>query len=183
MIAVVKDTATPEQLDHFVSWIHGKGLDAHVSKGYNATIVGLVGDTTQIDPYLIEGMDIIERVQRVSEPFKKANRKFHPLDTVVDCGHGVKIGGGTFHVIAGPCSVEGENLISIARQVKTAGATLLRGGAYKPRTSPNDYQGMGEKGLDLLCEARDAHRDRDHGPSRRRHFRVSRHRSLADRRP
>ncbi len=155
MIAVVKDTATPEQLDHFVSWIHGKGLDAHVSKGYNATIVGLVGDTTQIDPYLIEGMDIIERVQRVSEPFKKANRKFHPLDTVVDCGHGVKIGGGTFHVIAGPCSVEGENLISIARQVKAAGATLLRGGAYKPRTSPYAYQGMGEKGLDLLCEARD----------------------------
>lgn len=155
MIAVVKDTATPEQLDHFVSWIHGKGLDAHVSKGYNATIVGLVGDTTQIDPYLIEGMDIIERVQRVSEPFKKANRKFHPLDTVVDCGHGVKIGGGTFHVIAGPCSVEGENLINIARQVKAAGATLLRGGAYKPRTSPYAYQGMGEKGLDLLCEARD----------------------------
>ncbi|MDD7199242.1 3-deoxy-7-phosphoheptulonate synthase [Parafannyhessea umbonata] len=153
MIAVVKDTATPEQLDHFVSWIHGKGLDAHVSKGYNATIVGLVGDTTQIDPYLIEGMDIIERVQRVSEPFKKANRKFHPLDTVVDCGHGVLVGGGNFQVIAGPCSVEGKGLIDIARAVKRAGATMLRGGAYKPRTSPYSYQGMGEKGLDILLEA------------------------------
>ena len=155
MIAVVKDTATQEQIDHFVSWIHGKGLDTHISRGNNVTIIGLVGDTTQIDPYLIEGMDIIDRVQRVSEPFKKANRKFHPLDTVIDCGHGVKIGGGTFHVIAGPCSVEGENLIKIAREVKAAGATLLRGGAYKPRTSPYAYQGMGEEGLDLLCEARD----------------------------
>ena len=155
MIAVVKDTATPEQVDHFVSWIEGKGLSAHISKGDNTTIIGLVGDTTQVDPYLIEGMDIIERVQRVSEPFKRANRKFHPLDTVVDCGHGVKVGGGTFNVIAGPCSVEGDNLIRIAREVKAAGATMLRGGAYKPRTSPYAYQGMGEKGLDILCAARD----------------------------
>ena len=153
MIAVVKDTATPEQVDHFVSWIEGKGLSAHISKGDNTTIIGLVGDTTQVDPYLIEGMDIIERVQRVSEPFKRANRKFHPLDTVVDCGHGVKVGGGTFNVIAGPCSVEGDNLIRIAREVKAAGATMLRGGAYKPRTSPYAYQGMGERGLDLLMEA------------------------------
>ena len=155
MIAVVKDTATSEQVDHFVSWIEGKGLSAHISKGDNTTIIGLVGDTTQVDPYLIEGMDIIERVQRVSEPFKRANRKFHPLDTVVDCGHGVKVGGGTFNVIAGPCSVEGDNLIRIAREVKAAGATMLRGGAYKPRTSPYAYQGMGEKGLDILCAARD----------------------------
>ena len=153
MIAVVKDTATPEQVGHFVSWIESKGLSAHISKGDNTTIIGLVGDTTQVDPYLIEGMDIIERVQRVSEPFKRANRKFHPLDTVVDCGHGVKVGGGTFNVIAGPCSVEGDNLIRIAREVKAAGATMLRGGAYKPRTSPYAYQGMGEKGLDLLMEA------------------------------
>lgn len=155
MIAVVKGTTTQAQLDHFVGWIRAKGLEAHISKGNNETIVGLVGDTTQIDPYLIEGMDIIERVQRVSEPFKKANRKFHPLDTVIDCGHGVKIGGGNFNVIAGPCSVEGDNLIRIAREVKAAGATLLRGGAYKPRTSPYAYQGMGEEGLDLLCAARD----------------------------
>ena len=99
-------------------------------------------------------MDIVERVQRVSEPFKKANRKFHPADSVIDFGNGIKIGGGNFQVIAGPCSVEGENLIRIARRVKAAGATMLRGGAYKPRTSPYAYQGMGPAGLDLLCEAR-----------------------------
>ena len=98
-------------------------------------------------------MDIIERVQRVTEPFKKANRKFHPEDTVVDCGHGVLIGGGHFQVMAGPCSVEGDNLFTIARACKEAGATILRGGAYKPRTSPYTSQGMGERGLDLLKEA------------------------------
>lgn len=155
MIAVVKESASTEQIDQFVNWLQAKGLAAHISKGNDETIIGLVGDTTQIDPFLIESMDIIERVQRVSEPFKKANRKFHPLDTVVDCGHGVKIGGGNFHVIAGPCSVEGDNLIEIARKVKAAGATLLRGGAYKPRTSPYAYQGMGAEGLDLLVAARD----------------------------
>ena len=155
MIAVVKQSATEEQIADFVGWIHSKGLKTDVSKGDNETIIGLVGDTTQVDPFLIESMDIIERVQRVSEPFKKANRKFHPEDTVVDCGHGVKIGGGHFQVIAGPCSVEGENLIRIARRVKAAGATMLRGGAFKPRTSPYAYQGMGAAGLDLLREAAD----------------------------
>ena len=98
-------------------------------------------------------MDIVERVQRVSEPFKLANRKFHPEDTVVDCGHGVLVGGGNFQVIAGPCSVEGDNLMGIARAVRAAGATMLRGGAFKPRTSPYTSQGMGERGLDLLMEA------------------------------
>ncbi|MBQ6411161.1 MAG: 3-deoxy-7-phosphoheptulonate synthase, partial [Atopobiaceae bacterium] len=130
-------------------------LRVNVSKGDAETIIGIIGDTSRIDPFLLESMDIVERVQRVSEPFKKANRKFHPEDTVVDCGHGVKIGGGHFAVIAGPCSVEGDNLIEIARRVKAAGATMLRGGAYKPRTSPYSYQGMGERGLDLLCAARD----------------------------
>ena len=153
MIAVVKETATQDQLDHFVKWIEGRGFKTNVSQGDNETIVGIIGDTTQIDPFLLESMDIIERVQRVSEPFKKANRKFHPEDTVVDCGHGVKIGGGNFQVIAGPCSVEGKNLFEIARAVKASGATMLRGGAYKPRTSPYSYQGMGERGLDLLAEA------------------------------
>lgn len=153
MIAVVKESATEDQIGHFVDWIEGKGLRADISKGTGETIIGLVGDTTQIDPFLVESMDIIDRVQRVSEPFKRANRKFHPLDTVVDCGHGVKVGGGTFNVIAGPCSVEGDNLIRIAREVKAAGATMLRGGAYKPRTSPYAYQGMGKRGLDLLMEA------------------------------
>jgi len=153
MIAIVKETATQDQLDHFVSWIEGRGFKTNVSQGDNETIVGIIGDTTQIDPFLLESMDIIERVQRVSEPFKKANRKFHPEDSVIDCGHGVLIGGGHFQVMAGPCSVEGGNLIKIARLVKTSGATMLRGGAYKPRTSPYSYQGMGEEGLDLLLEA------------------------------
>ena len=153
MIAIVKDSATPEQLDHFVRWIEDRGFKTNVSKGENETIVGIIGDTTQIDPFLLESMDIIDQVRRVSEPFKKANRKFHPEDTVVDCGHGVKIGGGNFQVIAGPCSVEGDSLLTIARAVKAAGATMLRGGAYKPRTSPYSFQGMGEKGLDILMEA------------------------------
>ena len=153
MIAIVKPSATPEQLQHFVRWIEGRGFSTNVSRGDNETIVGIIGDTTQIDPFLLESMDIIERVQRVSEPFKKANRKFHPEDTVIDCGHGVLVGGGHFQVMAGPCSVEGKNLIQIAREVKAAGATILRGGAYKPRTSPYAYQGMGEEGLDLLLEA------------------------------
>ncbi len=153
MIAVVKQTATEEQLAHFISWIEDRGFKTHVSKGDNETIVGIIGDTTQIDPFLLESMSIIERVQRVSEPFKKANRKFHPEDTVVDCGHGVLIGGGNFQVMAGPCSVEGDNLIQIAKAAKAAGATMLRGGAYKPRTSPYAFQGMGAHGLDLLLEA------------------------------
>ena len=153
MIAVVNEKATPEQLDHFVKWIEDRGYKTNVSPGDEETIVGIIGDTSKIDPFLLESMDIIERVQRVTEPFKQANRKFHPEDTVVDCGHGVLVGGGNFQVMAGPCSVEGDNLIRIARAVKAAGATILRGGAYKPRTSPYAYQGMGEKGLDLLMEA------------------------------
>ncbi|WP_417118607.1 3-deoxy-7-phosphoheptulonate synthase [Olsenella phocaeensis] len=153
MIVIVKESATPEQLDHFVSWIEDRGFRTNVSHGENETIVGIIGDTTRIDPFLLESMDIIDQVRRVSEPFKKANRKFHPADTVVDCGHGVLLGGGNFQVIAGPCSVEGANLMDIARAVKSAGAGLLRGGAYKPRTSPYSYQGMGERGLNLLMEA------------------------------
>ena len=152
MIAVVKNTATDEQLSHFVKWIEDRGYKTNVSPGDEETIVGIIGDTTKIDPFLLESMDIIERVQRVTEPFKKANRKFHPEDTVVDCGHGVLIGGGHFQVMAGPCSVEGENLKTIARACKQAGATILRGGAFKPRTSPYTSQGMGERGIDLLME-------------------------------
>lgn len=155
MIAILRKDVSNRAVDHIVSWIETKGLSCDVSRGENETIIGLVGDTTKIDPFLLESMDVVERVQRVSEPFKKANRKFHPDDTVVDCGHGVLVGGNNFQVIAGPCSVEGDNLIRIARRVKAAGATMLRGGAYKPRTSPYAYQGMGEKGLDLLREAAD----------------------------
>ena len=153
MIAVVKDSATTDQLDHLVRWIEERGFKTNVSQGDNETLVGIIGDTTRIDPFILESMDIVERVQRVSEPYKLANRKFHPEDTVVDCGHGVLVGGGHFQVIAGPCSVEGENLIQIARSVRAAGATMLRGGAFKPRTSPYTSQGMGAEGLDLLMEA------------------------------
>lgn len=155
MIAILKKGASDQSVSHLVSWIHKKGLDTHISRGKEETIIGLVGDTSRIDPFLLESMDIVDQVKRVSEPFKKANRKFHPEDTSVDCGHGVKIGAGHFQVIAGPCSVEGENLIRIARRVKEAGATMLRGGAFKPRTSPYAYQGMGAEGLDLLREAAD----------------------------
>ncbi len=154
MIAVLKPTISDEQLSHLVTWIESKDLQAHISRGESEIIVGLVGDTTQIDPFLLESMDIVERVQRVSESFKKANRKFHPQDTIVDCGYGVKIGGGHFAVIAGPSAVEGANLIDICRATKASGATIIRGGAYKPRSSPYSNQGMGRAGLDLLCEAR-----------------------------
>lgn len=153
MIAIVKDTATEAQLDHFVNWIEGRGFKTNISRGEHETIVGIIGDTTLIDPFLLESMEIVEQVKRVTEPFKKANRKFHPADSIIDCGHGVRIGGGNFQVIAGPCSVEGEGLLTIARAVKKAGATMLRGGAYKPRTSPYSHQGMGPTGLDLLMEA------------------------------
>ena len=153
MIAIVKGSASSEQLAHFIGWIEDRGFKTDVSRGESETIVGIIGDTTQIDPFLLESMDIVDQVRRVTEPFKKANRKFHPQDSVIECGHGVRVGAGSFQVIAGPCSVEGENLLSIARAVKEAGATMLRGGAYKPRTSPYAYQGMGERGLDLLLEA------------------------------
>lgn len=153
MIAILRKTASDEAVEQLVRWIEKKGLKTDVSRGENEIVIGLVGDTTVIDPFLLESMDIVDRVQRVSEPFKKANRKFHPADTVVDCGHGVLIGGGNFQVIAGPCSVEGDNLVRIARRVRAAGATMLRGGAYKPRTSPYAYQGMGERGLDILLDA------------------------------
>lgn len=155
MIAILKKEVSPEAVSHLVNWIERKGLSTDISRGKTETIIGIVGDTTRIDPFLLESMDIVDRVQRVSEPFKKANRKFHPEDSCVDCGHGVKIGAGHFQVIAGPCSVEGENLIKIARRVHASGASMLRGGAFKPRTSPYAYQGMGEKGLDLLREAAD----------------------------
>ena len=153
MIAIVKKDAPQDAVNHLIGWIEKKGLSCDVSRGENETVIGLVGDTTKIDPFLLESMDIVERVQRVSEPFKKANRKFHPEDSVIDCGHGVLVGGGHFQVIAGPCSVEGPNLKRIARRVKGAGATMLRGGAFKPRTSPYSFQGMGAAGLDLLRDA------------------------------
>ena len=154
MIAVLKNTATKEQIDNLVGWFEDQGLKVNDSKGDYCTVIGLIGDTTKIDIEMLQGLDIIDSVTRVSEPFKKANRKFHPEDTVIDCG-GVLIGGGNFAVMAGPCSVESrEQIIETAKAVKDAGATMLRGGAFKPRTSPYDFQGLKEKGIELLLEAK-----------------------------
>lgn len=155
MIAVLKETATEQQITNLVNWFESQGLKVNRSQGDFVTILGLIGDTTKIDIDLLRGLDIIDNVMRISEPFKKANRKFHPEDTVVDIG-GVKIGGGNFAVMAGPCSVENEEqIIETAKAVKAAGATLLRGGAYKPRTSPYDFQGLHEEGIKLLIKARE----------------------------
>ena len=154
MIAVLKNTATKEQIDNLVGWFEDQGLKVNESKGDYCTVIGLIGDTTKIDIEMLQGLDIIDSVTRVSEPFKKAKRKFHPEDTVIDCG-GVLIGGGNFAVMAGPCSVESrEQIIETAKAVKDAGATMLRGGAFKPRTSPYDFQGLKEKGIELLLEAK-----------------------------
>lgn len=150
MIAILKHGTTPEQTGHLVQWLKNMNLDVHISQGKEVTILGLVGDTSRVDMELLNSLEIVETVKRVSEPFKQANRKFHPQDTVVEAG-GSKIGGGYFGLIAGPCSVESEEqLIGIARQVKEAGANFLRGGAFKPRTSPYAFQGLGAEGLKLL---------------------------------
>ncbi|MCR5049209.1 MAG: 3-deoxy-7-phosphoheptulonate synthase [Saccharofermentans sp.] len=155
MIAVLKETATEQQIVNLVNWFESQGLKVNRSQGDFVTILGLIGDTTKIDIDLLRGLDIIDNVMRISEPFKKANRKFHPEDSIVDIG-GVKIGGGNFAVMAGPCSVESEEqIIETAKAVKAAGATLLRGGAYKPRTSPYDFQGLHEEGIRLLIKARE----------------------------
>ncbi|MBP3809415.1 MAG: 3-deoxy-7-phosphoheptulonate synthase [Clostridiales bacterium] len=155
MIAVLKETATEQQITNLVNWFESQGLKVNRSQGDFVTILGLIGDTTKIDIDLLRGLDIIDNVMRISEPFKKANRKFHPEDSIVDIG-GVKIGGGNFAVMAGPCSVENEEqIIETAKAVKAAGATLLRGGAYKPRTSPYDFQGLHEEGIRLLIKARE----------------------------
>ena len=160
MIAVLKQGTTPDQLDHLVDWLKRMNLDVHVSEGKEVTILGLIGDTSKVDMELLGSLEIVQSVKRVSEPFKQVNRKFHPKDTVIEIGSGentVKIGGGYFAMIAGPCSVETEDqIIEVATRVKEAGANILRGGAFKPRTSPYAFQGLGEKGLDLLRAARAA---------------------------
>ena len=156
MIIVLKENPDQKQLNNLTDWLKGMGLDIHWSKGESTTIMGLVGDTTKVDMALIEALDIVERVARIQEPFKNANRKFHPLDTVIDIG-GAKIGGGHFQVIAGPCSVEStEQICGVAVDVKAAGAGLLRGGAFKPRTSPYAFQGLRAKGIEMLEAAKEA---------------------------
>ena len=154
MIAVLKKETTKQQLDSLTSWLKSQGLDVHISEGKYQTIVGLVGDVAKIDDELLSSLEMVETVKRISEPFKSANRKFHPDDTVIEVGN-TKIGDGNFAIIAGPCSVESEEqIVEIAKSVKASGATMLRGGAFKPRTSPYDFQGLRGDGIELLLEAK-----------------------------
>ena len=154
MIAVLKHGTTKEQTQHLVRWLKAMDLDVHISEGAEVTVLGLIGDTTRVDMDLLGSLEIISSVKRVSEPFKQANRKFHPQDTVIQVGD-VKIGGGHFAMMAGPCSVESEEqIICVAQAVKASGASILRGGAFKPRTSPYAFQGMKAEGIRLLLEAK-----------------------------
>lgn len=154
MIAVLKQGTTEKQIENLSSWIKTQGLDVHISRGSTHTVLGLVGDTSKIDEELLSSLDIVDTVKRISEPFKSANRKFHPDDSVIEVGN-TSVGGNIFAVIAGPCSVENENqVMEIAKAVKAAGATMLRGGAFKPRTSPYDFQGLKADGIELLIRAK-----------------------------
>ena len=160
MIAVLKSGVTKTQRDNLVHWLESQNVRVHISEGEVQTVLGLIGDTSNIDIDLLSGLEIIENVTRISEPFKSANRRFHPDDTVIEVGKGenkVKIGGGHFCIMAGPCSVESEEqILAIAQSVKASGANMLRGGAFKPRTSPYDFQGLRAEGLQLLLKAREA---------------------------
>ena len=156
MIVIFKQNANQKDIESLCRGFEANGLSIHESKGAHTHIIGLVGDTSSVDIDWVRANSAVEDVRRVSEPYKQANRKFHPEDTVVDvCGR--KIGGGHFAVIAGPCSVESEaQIIDVAKAVQKSGASLLRGGAFKPRTSPYAFQGMRAEGLELLREAREA---------------------------
>ena len=154
MIVVLKNNTKKEKREQLIDLLKDMGLDIHVSEGKYQTILGLVGDTSSVDIDLIESLDIVDSVKRVSETFKLCNRKFHPDDTVITVGN-VKIGGGSMAMIAGPCSVETEEQITaVAKAVKASGADLLRGGAFKPRTSPYSFQGLKDKGIELLLHAK-----------------------------
>ena len=154
MIVVLKENPNPVQLENLITWLNEKDIEVEKTVGVSSTILGLVGDTSKIDIDLIDALDIVEDVKRVQEPYKKANRKFHPEDTVIKVGN-TQIGGGTLTLMAGPCSVETEDqIVEVAKAVKAAGATVLRGGAFKPRTSPYAFQGLGSNGIELLKLAR-----------------------------
>ena len=156
MIAVLKSGTNERQIENLTSWLKTQGLDVHISKGSTHTVIGLIGDTSRIDADLLASLDIVDSVKRISEPFKNANRKFHPDDTVIKIGN-TSIGGDRFAFIAGPCSVESEEqVMEIAKAVKAAGATMLRGGAFKPRTSPYDFQGLKADGIEILLKAKEA---------------------------
>lgn len=154
MIVVLKHGVQTERREQLIEWLKGMGLGIHISDGEYQTVLGLIGDTSKVDMDLIESLDIVDSVKRVTEPFKCCNRKFHPDDMIVEVGD-VKIGGGNFCMIAGPCSVETEDqIVEVAKAVKASGADMLRGGAFKPRTSPYDFQGLKGEGIELLKIAR-----------------------------
>lgn len=154
MIVKLRTGTTPEAMERLIEWLKGMDLEVNVNFGTTQTVLGLLGDTVNIDIDWIRALEIVEDVKRIQEPYKSANRKFHPDDTVIEVG-GVKIGGGHFAVIAGPCSVESEEqIVAVAKAVKASGASMLRGGAFKPRTSPYAFQGLHEEGIRLLIQAR-----------------------------
>ena len=154
MIVILKHGINAEMRQPLIQWLKEQGLGVHISEGDYQTVLGLIGDTSHVDMDLIASLGIVDSVKRVSDPFKCCNRKFHPDDTVVEVGE-AKIGGGHFAMIAGPCSVESEEqIVTVAKAVKAAGATMLRGGAFKPRTSPYDFQGLKGTGIELLKIAR-----------------------------
>ncbi|MDO4318737.1 MAG: 3-deoxy-7-phosphoheptulonate synthase [Lachnospiraceae bacterium] len=156
MITVLKHGVTKQQRDQLIEWFEEQGLGVHISEGQYQTVLGLIGDTSRVDEELVASLEMVDSVKRISEPFKKANRKFHPENTVIRVGD-VTIGDGSMVMIAGPCSVESEEqILEVASRVKAAGAGLLRGGAFKPRTSPYDFQGMRAEGIELLLEAKKA---------------------------
>ncbi len=153
MIIVLKPNPDPQQLDSLRHWLEDQHLTVHESLGVNNTVLGLVGDTTAVDMEMLNAMSIVQDVRRIQEPYKCANRKMHRQDTVIRVGDAV-IGGGSFCIMAGPCSIESqEQITTIAKEVKAAGASLLRGGAFKPRTSPYAFQGLREEGLKMLIRA------------------------------
>ena len=155
MIIVLKPRTTEENILRVENMVRARGLETHTVRGEKLTIIGCIGDTVRVDPRLFEVDKSVEKVMHVQEPYKLANRAFHPEDTIVDVA-GVKVGGGHMALIAGPCSVESEEqVIEIAKAAKESGANMLRGGAFKPRTSPYSFQGMGLAGLDILCKARE----------------------------
>ena len=156
MVVALKRNVSEEKRAQLIDWLKGMGIGVHISEGEYSTVLGLIGDTSKVDKDLIESLDIVESVTRVSESFKCCNRKFHPDDSVIEVGN-TSVGGDVFAIIAGPCSVESESqMVGVAKAVKASGASAMRGGAYKPRTSPYSFQGMRSEGLDLLKLARRA---------------------------
>ena len=155
MIIVLKPHTSEEHILRVEELIKKKGLEAHIVRGEEMTIIGCIGDTTAVDPRLFEIDSAVDKVMHVQEPYKLANRAFHPEDSIIDVS-GVKVGGDHLAVIAGPCSVESyEQVLEVAKAAKASGANMIRGGAFKPRTSPYSFQGLGLEGLDILCAVRD----------------------------